>query len=83
MVVLLTAHQQLHQYLPLLATWLLLHQPLHTAPREPQQKRRWIGLGEELDEAICEGLHESRKRWERKAEAEATEKNTGMYFGKM
>ena len=54
----------------------------HTAPREPQQKRRWIGLGEELDEAISEGLHESRKRWERKAEAEATEKNTGMYFGK-
>ena len=26
----LTAHQQLHQYLPLLAAWLLLHQPLHT-----------------------------------------------------
>ena len=84
LVVLLTTHQQLHQYLPLLAAWLLLlHQPLHTsAPRGSQQKRRRIGRGEELDDAICEGLRESRKRWERKAEAEAAEKNAEMYFGK-
>ena len=54
----------------------------HTAPRGPQQKRWQIGRGEELDDDICEGLRESRKRWERKAEAEAAEKNTDMYFGK-
>ena len=54
----------------------------HTAPRGSQQKRRRIGRGEELDDAICEGLRESRKRWERKAEAEAAEKNAEMYFGK-
>ena len=56
--------------------------PSHTAPRGSQQKRRRIGRGEELDDAICEGLRESRKRWERKAEAEAAEKNAEMYFGK-
>ena len=54
----------------------------HTAPRGSQQKRRRIGFGEELDDTICEGLRESRKRWERKAEAEAAEKNAEMYFGK-
>ena len=38
--------------------------------------------GEELDDAICEGLRVSRKRRERKAEAEAAENNAEMYFGK-
>ena len=55
----------------------------HTAPRGFQQKRRRIGSGEEVDDAICcEGLRESHKRWERKAEAVAAEKNADMYFGK-
>ena len=54
----------------------------HTAPRGSQQKRRRISRGEELDDAICEGLRESSKKWERKAEAEAAEKNAEMYFGK-
>ena len=52
------------------------------ASREPQQKRRRITRDEEIDEAICVGLRESSKRWERKAEAESAEKNADMYFGK-
>ena len=52
------------------------------ASMEPQQKRRRITRDEEIDEAICVGLRESSKRWERKAEAESAEKNADMYFGK-
>ena len=52
------------------------------ASREPQQKRRRITRDEETDEAICVGLRESSKRWERKAEAESAKKNADMYFGK-
>ena len=48
----------------------------HAAPQQRSNKRRRISRGEEMDDIICEGLRESRMRWEKKAV------NPDMSFGR-
>lgn len=56
--------------------------PSQALSKGPQEKRRRLNREEQLDEAILEGLRESRMRRERREEAKAAENNADMYFGK-
>ena len=55
-----------------------------SSSRGPQQhrKRQRISRDEKIDDAICEGFCESRKRWGKRAEAEAEQKNPDIHCGR-
>ena len=57
--------------------------PPKSSSRGPQQHRkRQRSPDQEIDDAICEGLCESRKRWQKRAELEAEHKNPDNHFGR-